>query len=281
MKIPRKITVRNIKPGEMQIVEQWGANEGWNPGIRDGECYLAGDTSGFFIAEADGEPVGCVFAINFSDEFCMGGVYIVIPEYRGGRVGVALQRRVAIHAGNRVAGIDAVENKVKNYSFFGFKSAYKIIRYEMAARPAGKEIKTVDLTEYPFEKLTGYDRQFFPADRTKLMSEWIKQKPSGTALGIIKNGALTGYGVIRKAYHGYRLEPMYAEDRETAEDLLLALVDRAEPGAPVYLNIPMPNAAACELTEKYNMKAVISLVRMYTRAIPENTSLPKVYSQMG
>jgi predicted N-acetyltransferase YhbS len=281
MKIPRKITVRNIKPDEMRLVERWGAEEGWNPGLRDADCYLAGDSSGFFIAEADGEPAGCVFAINFSEDLCMGGVFIVTPEYRGGRVGVALQKRAAIHAGNRLVGFDAVEHKVKNYSFFGFKPAYKIVRYEMTARPAGKEIRTVDLTGYPSGNFNSYDRQFFPADRARLMSEWIKQKPSGAALGIVLNGAIAGYGVIRKAYQGYRLEPLYADNLEAAEELLLALVNRVEPGAPVYLNIPLPNKAACELAEKYRMKPVIPLVRMYNRVIPESSSLPKTYSQMG
>ena len=281
MKKPDKLVIRNITPAEMDFVVSWAAREGWNPGLLDAKCFLAEDTSGYFIAEADGEPAGCLFGINFSADLCMGGVFIVNPEYRGGRIGVELAKRAAQHAGNRTVGIDAVEHKVKNYRFFGFIPAYKIVRYEMLARPAGKKIETVDLAEYPFAKFNAYDRRFFPADRSRLMGEWLKQKPTGAALGLLVNGELAAYGVIRKACHGYRLEPLYADSPGLAEDLLLALVGSVEPGAPVYLNIPMPNKSACALTEKYGMKPVITLVRMYNRAVPENASLPKVYSQMG
>ncbi len=281
MKKPDRLVIRNTTPAEMDFVIAWAAREGWNPGLRDAECFLAGDTSGYFIAEADGKPAGCIFAINFSADLCMGGVFIVDPEYRGGRIGVALQKRAALHAGKRTIGFDAVEHKVKNYGFFGFKPAYKIVRSEMPARPAGKDIETVDLTLYPFDKFKAYDGKYFPADRSRLMAEWIKQKPSGAALGILKNGELAGYGVIRKACTGYRIEPLYAENPGIAEDLLLALAGRAEPGAPVYLNIPMVNAAARALAEKYGMKPAIQLVRMYNRVMPENPLLQNVYSQMG
>ncbi|MEI7481220.1 MAG: GNAT family N-acetyltransferase [Elusimicrobiota bacterium] len=281
MKKPNNLIIRNIAPAEMELVVAWAAREGWNPGLRDAECFLAEDTSGYFIAEADGKPVGCIFGINFSADLCMGGVFIVNPEYRGGRIGVELQKRAALHAGKRTVGFDAVEYKVKNYGFFGFKPAYKIVRYEMLARPAGKDIETVDLTAYPFDKFNAYDRKFFPADRSRLMGEWIKQKPAGAALGIIANGALAGYGVIRKAYHGYRVEPLYAESREIAENLLLALVGRVEPGVPVYINIPLPNSSACALAQKYEMKPAIMLVRMYNRIMTDTASLANIYSQMG
>ena len=281
MKKPDNLIIRNITPAEMDFVVAWAAREGWNPGLRDAACFLAEDTSGYFIAEADGKPVGCIFGINFSADLCMGGVFIVNPEYRGGRIGVALTKRAALHAGKRTIGFDAVEHKVRNYTFFGFKPAYKIMRSEMLARPAGKDIETVDLTTYPFDKFNNYDARFFPADRSRLMAEWIKQKPSGAALGIIRNGELAGYGVIRKAVHGYRIEPLYADDRETAEDLLLALAGHVEPGAHIYINIPSPNIDACALAEKYDMKPAIPLVRMYNRVMPDNPSLSKVYSQMG
>ena len=281
MKKPNNLIIRNITPAEMGFVVDWAAREGWNPGLRDAECFLAEDTSGYFIAEADGKPVGCIFGINFSADLCMGGVFIVNPEYRGGRIGVELTKRAALHAGNRTVGFDAVESKVKNYSFFGFKPAYKIVRYEMPARPAGKDIETVDLTAYPFDKFTVYDRRFFPADRSRLMGEWIKQKPTGAALGVVINGALAGYGVIRKANHGYRVEPLYADNPGIAEDLLLALVGRVESGAPVYINIPLPNSDARALVQKYGMKPAIPLVRMYNRVITETASLANIYSQMG
>ncbi len=277
----KNITVRRMAKAEMEYAEQWSDKEGWNPGLNDVACYRELDPSGFFLAEADGLPAGCIFCVNFSEQVGLVGVLIVKAEYRGGKVGRMLCIKAMEHMKGRIVGFDALASKAHGYSLFGFKPAYEIIRYEMTARAAEVDIKTVDLTEYPFAKFAAYDRRFFPADRSTLMRSWIKQKPSGCALGVIKNDELAGYGVIRRAYQGYRLEPMYAQDKELAQGLLLSLLSKVEPGAPVYINIPLVNQDACALVQEYGMRPAIALVRMYNRIPKEEDTLPQTYSHMG
>lgn len=62
----------------------------------------------------------------------------------------------------------------------------------------------VELRTVPFEKLLAYDCQLFPSQRSLFLQYWIEQ-PGSAALGVLKDGYLTGYGVIRPAYTGLRI----------------------------------------------------------------------------
>ena len=281
-KTPHTVTVRNMRLDELKYAEEWARLEGWNPGRNDIACYSHLDSDGFFLAEADGEPAGCCFVLNFSDSFSLVGLLIVKPEYRGGQIGMALVKRGGEHVGSRTCCLDAVEDKVRTYMLLGAKRQYVILRSELAAISAPPAENIVDLTEYPFEKLARYDGAFFPADRAKLLAPWIQQKPDGAALGILRDGELAGYGVIRKADTGYRLEPFYAETPELAEKLLLSLTSRVPQGSPVYLNLPESNPQAAVWMKKYNMRTQIKLVRMYRGpAKPAECDISKVFSVMG
>ena len=55
----RPLAVRRMTESELALALDWAANEGWNPGLSDAECFCAVDPDGFFLGELDGEPVGC------------------------------------------------------------------------------------------------------------------------------------------------------------------------------------------------------------------------------
>ena len=118
-------------------------------------------------------------------------------------------------------------------------------------------------------ELIVYDRQFFPAERQHFLQLWIKQ-PNSVALGVVRNGHVVGYGVIRKSHTGFRIEPLFANDEQIAEQLLLALV-AVGADAPVFLDVPEANPKALALAQRYGMKPVFETARMYTKEIP---SLP-------
>ncbi|MFD2271530.1 hypothetical protein ACFS07_11130 [Undibacterium arcticum] len=62
---------------------------------------------------------------------------------------------------------------------------------------------------------------------------WINQ-PQSTALGILRNGTLAGYGVLRSCRSGYKIGPLFADSPELAEHLFLALKAHAPEGAPIF-----------------------------------------------
>ena len=124
-------TVRLMKPEEVNIAVAWARQEGWNPGIHDGECFFKVDPSGFFIAEQDEKPVATAVVANYTPEFAFGGFFIVHPDYRGKGVGTCISRSAMAHAGSRNLGIDGVLAMQSRYTERdGFIFAYRNKRFE-------------------------------------------------------------------------------------------------------------------------------------------------------
>lgn len=78
---------------ELDLAMEWAAAEGWNPGLRDADSFYQADPEGFILALLDGRPAGSVSAVRYGQDFGFIGLFIVKPEYRGGRLGIALGRR--------------------------------------------------------------------------------------------------------------------------------------------------------------------------------------------
>ena len=47
------------------IAVNWAADEGWNPGLHDANCFYNSDTNSFFIGLINGEPVSCISAVAY------------------------------------------------------------------------------------------------------------------------------------------------------------------------------------------------------------------------
>lgn len=260
------LTIRRMERAELDLVIEWAAAEGWNPGVKDAECFYAADPEGFFIALLDGMPVGSISAVRYGADFGFIGLFIVRPEYRGRRTGLYLGRAALAHLEGRNIGLDGVLKKVENYKKFGFQYTYKNIRFE--ARGGGGEVKLSEpLDQFDFSDVVEYDERMFGVRRDKFLHAWLKQK-AAVALGIRGAGRLAGYGVIRPCRIGYKIGPLFADEPVMAEDLLNALAAHAA-GSVFYLDVPEPNEAAMQLAERRSMKEVFATARMYSKTLPE------------
>lgn len=261
------LIVRNMTREECGMAVEWAAEEGWNPGLHDAECFFAADPNGFFLAEREGRPVGCLSAVAYDDGFGFAGFYIVKPEARGRGVGRQLVRKATAYMGRRVIGNDAVVAQQEAYKKYGFQMAYRNIRYTgTASSPKAIFPEIVDLRTLSFDQVAVYDRGMFPSNRLAFLKCWIHQ-PDGAASGYVEKGRLSGYGVIRKCRQGYKIGPLFADDEEKAEKLFLALIGFAA-GEPFFLDIPEPNIAAGELVCRHRMQKVFETARMYSGEAP-------------
>lgn len=264
-KLDPAFTVRRMTRGEVDLAIDWAAIEGWNPGVRDAECFHAVDAHGFFVGELDCEPVACMSAVAYDEHFGFIGLYIVKPGLRGRGFGMRIWQAGLAYLADRNIGLDGVVAQQGNYSKSGFELAYRNIRYEGVGESSTRQ-GSVDLATVPFGALVAYDRQLFPAARPQFLQRWIDQ-PGGAALGVLREERLGGYGVLRRCRRGFKIGPLFADDERIAEDLFQTLAANV-PGAPVFLDVPEPNAAAVSLAERHGMRKVFETARMYTQKPP-------------
>ncbi|MCX6356158.1 MAG: GNAT family N-acetyltransferase [Candidatus Aureabacteria bacterium] len=265
----KNYTIRIMTRKEVDIAIEWAAQEGWNPGLHDADCYYSSDPNGFLIGLLGNEPIATISAIRYGGTFGFLGFYIVKPAYRGKGYGMQIWNAGLKYLEGRNIGLDGVIAQQQNYKKTGFTLAYRNIRYVGIGGdqiPANAEI--AKLSNLSFETIDSYDRLFFPANRSQFIKCWISQ-PDCTALGIMQEGKFAGYGVIRTCRSGHKIGPLYSDSPELAESLFLALKFGVKPHASIYLDVPEVNHSAVSLADRYNMKVVFETARMYMIKKPD------------
>lgn len=258
--------IRTMTREEVDVAVDWAAQEGWNPGLYDAEPFYVADPNGFLAVEQDGEILATVSSTTYGDTFGFMGFYIVNPAHRHQGFGMTLANAARDYQGARLIGIDGVLAMQPKYEGWGFRMAYCNARYEGVgggSEPSG----VVELSTVPWAEVIAYDTRHFPASRERFLRCWLSQ-PGTAGLAIHNNTKLQGYGAIRPCRVGYKIGPLFADTADVAETLFRSLAARAE-GAPVYLDVPEPNAAAVALAERHGMSKVFATARMYNRAAPE------------
>lgn len=269
-------SIRSMCPDEIALAVEWAAREGWNPGLHDAACYAAADPQGFLVGRLEDEPVATLSAVRYGKGFGFLGFYIVKPEHRGRGYGLRIWE-AGMHAlEGRNVGLDGVPAQQENYRKSGFQLAYRNIRHEGRTQgPVPEHGGVVELSALPFEAVTAYDRPFFSEDRTRFLASWIRQ-PESRALGILHQGRLSGYGVMRRCRAGHKIGPLFADGPVQAEALLDALQAGVDAGETLYLDTPEVNEAAVALAEGHGMRPMFETARMYNREIP-NLPLDRVF----
>jgi len=260
------LRIRTMRPDEISIALNWAAAEGWNPGLADDACFAVADPEGFLIGEVDGTPAATVSCVNYGSDFAFLGFYIVREELRGRGYGMRIWNAAIAHAGPRVIGLDGVAAQQKNYRKSGFELAYANIRYGGVVEARGaSRAGVVALSEIPFPILAAYDATVFPAARAAFLRAWISS-PGHVGRALVRDGALAGWGVIRRCRNGRKIGPLFADDRAAAEAVLSALLANAG-GGQIFLDVPSVNSDAVALAQELGMAPSFETARMYTGAI--------------
>ena len=118
MSIP-SLHIGTATRAELDLMVEWAAGEGWNPGLADADCFHAADPAGFLVGRLDGEPVGCISVVTYEPAFAFLGFYIVKPEHRGQGYGLRLWQAGMARLENRVVGLDGVIAQQDNYKKIG------------------------------------------------------------------------------------------------------------------------------------------------------------------
>src|SRR5436190_10856718 len=262
------LRIRPMRPDEISIAVNWAAAEGWNPGFADDACFAAVDPEGFLIGELEGAPVATVSCVNYGASFAFLGFYIVRQDLRGRGYGARIWNAAMAHAGPRVIGLDGVVAQQQNYRMSGFELAYANVRYGgSVAAPGAPEAAVIGLSEVPLAIVEAYDATVFPAPRTAFLRAWI-DSPGHVSRALMRDGGLAGWGVIRPCRKGSKIGPLVADDRRTAEVLLLSLLASVG-GGEIFLDVPSLNSDAVALAQGLGLAPVFETARMYKGNVPQ------------
>jgi hypothetical protein len=261
--------IRTMGPHEIALALDWAAAVGWNPGLADATCFPTVDPAGFLVAELDGDPAATITVVNYDDRFAFLGFYIVRADLRGRGYGWRIWKTGMAHAGSRSVGLDGVVTQQENYKKSGFALAYRNVRYggviavprSLPPQPSGM----MALADIPFAAIETDDALVFPASRATLLRAWI-DAPGHIGRAIMRDGRLAAWGVIRPCRRGFKIAPLVAHDRASAETLFSALVAGVG-GGEIFIDVPEPNAAAGALARAAGLSPVFETARMYNGAI--------------
>ena len=268
--------VRTMKREELDVVLDWAKMEGWNPGLYDADCFYKADHHGFFIGLLGDEQVSCISAVAYNEQFGFIGLYIVKPEFRGKGYGLQTWQKAFGYLTTQNIGLDGVVAQQENYKKSGFTLAYRNIRYQGRSKKYETDFHMKKAIEVSFEKLCRYDRTCFPAPRERFLRCWINQPESRSLATFDENGELTGFGVIRKCKNGYKIGPLFADNKVTAQSLFATLNNSIKEGVEIFLDTPETNTAALNLAKENGMTYVFETARMYTKNQPD-INIKKVF----
>ena len=267
------IEVRRLSADEIHLALDWAREEGWNPGRFDAASFHAADPEGFLVSLHEGKPAAVVSVVRYGERFAFLGLYICRPDLRGRGYGMRVWRAGLDHAGHRVVGLDGVPAQQANYGKSGFDLAWRNARYRgIGDGDPGPGL--LDLDSVPFAQVARYDRAVFEADRRRFLRVWLAQ-PDAVRLGIVRDGELVAWGLMRSCADGRKIGPLFADDPTDAERLLDGFL-AAAPGEPVFFDVPEPNEAANRAARARGMEPVFETARMYAGPRPE-LSLEKIW----
>jgi GNAT superfamily N-acetyltransferase len=268
--------IRRASRADLDIMIEWAAEEGWNPGLGDAGPFWAADPEGYWVADGEEGPVAAISLVRYNESFGFLGFFITRPDHRGRGVGRQLWQQAMSAADRRIVGLDGVVAQQENYSRSGFVYAHANIRYGGiidVVEPPGADLLEVAPVHMPL--LIDYDRRFVPARREVFLREWLKSSDGRHSVLLLRDGAVAAYGTIRACRAGYKIGPLFS-DTETGADLIFRKLAAGVNGSDVYLDVPEPNASAKALCDRYNLKPVFETARMYRGPDP-GLPLARIY----
>ncbi|MBZ4689255.1 MAG: Acetyltransferase protein [Cereibacter sp.] len=215
------MTLRRMTLDDLEMVLDWAAEEGWNPGREDAAAFLASDPEGFFLAERDGRPTAAISVVNHDDRHAFLGLYICRPEFRRQGIGFALWSEALRHAGGRSIGLEGVPAQQANYARSGFVATGSTLRME-GLLPAGLPSATGLRAWQPRDAIAvaALDLAATGHGRGRFLEAWTGESQARRTVVAEGPDGIAGFATARLCRSGGKIGPVIAPDCATALALI-------------------------------------------------------------
>jgi hypothetical protein len=264
MILPPGYQIDQMTRAEARILDDWAAQESWNPGLSDIDVAWQFDPGAFIAIRKDGDLAGGGVIIAYGREAGFMGLFIMRADLRQQGIGRVLwherlrRLRARLQPGAPI-GMDGVFNMTPFYEAGGFTLLYRDLRYQGAASGQCDQA-VVPLDQVTWPELAAYDARVSGIQRPDFMRAWLTQ-PGGKGFALRQDGGLAGYGFLRLCRSGCKIGPLYAASPAIARRLLVSLLSTI-PGQPVSLDVPEPNTAALRMMDELGWTQSFGCARM-------------------
>ncbi|XP_013393087.1 uncharacterized protein LOC106160862 [Lingula anatina] len=259
----------------------WGIvrEEGWRPySLQLIKAYIEIAKDGWWVAEIDGEIIGCVMLYSFNETSTFLGILIVKSKHRGKGIARALNAEADRLAAGRTISLIGSEAVIPMYLKWGYKKSLRggvgkymvTIKRIPLAEAAESKYEIKDYSEVDWKAILDYDTSFHAIPREHVLKTWFGIEDAQTKV-LLQDGEIAGYGTIMPANDGFAVSPLYGETAEACLVLLKRLVAPLPPTSPAYLTIPDSSQAGQILLEA---NADTTKQTMYGHALETGDSPP-------
>lgn len=251
----RKATLK-----ELELVLDWTASEGWNPGLDDAEVFFSTDPAGFFVATEHETPIAAISVVNHNEAFAFLGLYLVLPEHRGRGIGLRLWNHAVDHAGSRTIGLDGVPEQQKNYETSGFSHAGGTTRYTGRVAPSvSSDLRAAAAADIP--KLIQAETAASGTRKEAYLSGWFRDTATRKTIILESGQNITGFCTVRQCRDGAKIGPLLAHTDADAERLIRHAAHLFEGG--VSIDVPDSSAELAQLCKRMSLTPGFQTARMY------------------
>ncbi|WP_342363677.1 GNAT family N-acetyltransferase [Terrarubrum flagellatum] len=253
--------IRKLDFTEVERLVDWAADVGWNPGLNDAAAFHATDPDGFIGAFIDSEMVAGISAVAYGASYGFIGLYISRPGRRGEGHGKAVWQAGMARLTGRTIGLDGVDEQFENYRSKGFAPAYRTIRFGGAYAGRREDNSSIAAaSDDLLSAIPAFDRRSFPEARDAFLTRWLK--PPHVVRVAMSNGAITGYGVVRKCREGWKIGGLSAVDDDKAAALFHSLAGAAS-GDNIYIDVPEARRSFIAFLKASGLQPGFETTRMY------------------
>ncbi len=259
------MTFRNMEWADIPAGLSLCRSAGWNQLRRDWEVFLRHDPKGNIVCVGDdGNVVGTVATIRYSDRLAWIGMVLVDPNHRRKGIGLSLlENALDIVKDVHSIKLDATPAGREVYVKLGFEDEHGLSRMCVSSWSAQNLSSSVaaPLTSEDLDGVALIDQRVFGADRKELL-HWMLDGAPQLAFMVTSADGLAGYCFGRPGYNYTHIGPVVAASTEVAKHLASAALRNCE-DKPVILDVLQGDEAWQEWLSMVGFTELRPFVRMY------------------